>query len=167
MNNRLKIFYKNFEINVFRPVIIQKNINNSILYNNYYKIIFQNIKYFYKYKLECCKGKNNKGNAYKNNKLDSNDKSKKEQNNKKNKKTNNEKKHGNNDSSEFSDDDNEEVNSNKSFINEEFYKNFLEESNISINNVDRIGVKPDGNCYMRCVALFIIMRMSISEFVMK
>ena len=34
-------------------------------------------------------------------------------------------------------------------------QNFLEESNISINNVDRIDVKPDGNCYMRCVALFI------------
>ena len=36
-----------------------------------------------------------------------------------------------------------------------FIKNFLEESNISINNVDRIDVKPNGNCYMRCVALFI------------
>ena len=155
MNNRLKIFYINFENNVFPPMIIQQNINNNILYNNYDKTKFQNIKYFDKYILECYKGKHKKGNVFKNNKLDSNDKSKQEQNNKKNKKTNNEKKRKNNDSREFSDDDNEEVNNNKSFINEEFYKNFLEESNISINNVDRIDVLPDGNCYMRCVALFI------------
>ena len=31
----------------------------------------------------------------------------------------------------------------------------MEESNISINNVDRIDVKPNGNFYMRWVALFI------------
>ena len=46
MNNGLKIFYKNFENNICPPVIIQKNINNNILFYNYYNIKFQNIKYF-------------------------------------------------------------------------------------------------------------------------
>ena len=59
----------------------------------------------------------------------------------------------NNNGQEPSRDSNNEDNIN--YISEEFYKNFITESNILINEVDRIGVLPDGNCYMHYLALSI------------
>ena len=41
------------------------------------------------------------------------------------------------------------------YINDEFYTNFINETDIDINKVDIIDVDPDGNRYMRCIALFV------------
>lgn len=46
-------------------------------------------------------------------------------------------------------------NKRRKYINESLYYKFKNEENINDKDVDEINVKTDGNCYMRCIALFV------------
>ena len=46
-------------------------------------------------------------------------------------------------------------NKRRKYINESLYYKFKNEENINDKDVDEINVKIDGNCYMRCIALFV------------
>ena len=52
--------------------------------------------------------------------------------------------------------ENEKFNINDNlFINENFYPKFINNVNINVNEVDIIDVAEDGNCFMRCITLFV------------
>ena len=73
---------------------------------------------------------------------------------------NNQKQNDNKDNKDNNNFSNNNINKNtenlrRNFINEDFYNKFLKNDNISTNEIDILNVIGDGNCLMRCFALFV------------
>ena len=158
-NKQYKAFIKNntkkYNINtnykIFNKYIYFtfKIINDKIILYPYFNIFNFNNNDYYEHKKP-----NKKTNKYRkiSKKVKKNNNKNKNYNNRKNKK---EDKNKNNNNNNLINNNNILDNINYNYINEILYNKFISKENIMPNEIDVIDVEPDGNCYMRCISLFV------------